>query len=173
MSFKIATFTAHVDSYQIFKTSNLIFCFLNLDQSVYIWRSQMHLYLQIEGGYLRVNQGKTGQHVAEPNKWSMEAFLLLGLMFPPRYIRLNLSSSDILQWCRQQEHKQTSRCHRYICTEQNRVPIFGTWSLQGPFRPIGSLIFYSPFFQFIQINSGWPVGFGRLTTTSFCHHIID
>ena len=21
--------------------------------------------------------------------------------------------------------------------------------------------------------SGWPLGFGRLTTTSFCHHIID
>ena len=22
-------------------------------------------------------------------------------------------------------------------------------------------------------DAGWPVGFRRLTTTSFCHHIID
>lgn len=45
----------------------------------------------------RESAAETGQRVAELNKWSIESFLRQRLMFPPRYIRLNLSSSDILQ----------------------------------------------------------------------------
>ena len=39
MSFKITTFTAHVDSYQIFKTSNLAFLLLKLIKI----RTHLHL----------------------------------------------------------------------------------------------------------------------------------
>ena len=88
MSFKITTFTAHVDSYQIFKTSNIFAFKTYKDQDA----SPSTDILEVTG--------ETGQRVAEPNKWSMRAFLRQRLMFPPRYIRLNQSSSDILQWCR-------------------------------------------------------------------------
>ena len=66
------------------KYSNLVFSLLNigiLDLDC-LWRE---------------SAAETGQRVAEPNKWSIESFLRQRLMFPPRYIRLNLSSSDILQ----------------------------------------------------------------------------
>ena len=98
MSFKIATFTAQVDSCQIFKTSNLTFLLFKLGLECKYREGSNASQSKNQGHrYLRVNWGETGQRFAEANKWSMEAFLRLGLMFPPRYIRLNLSSNDILQ----------------------------------------------------------------------------
>ena len=51
MSFKITTFTANVDSNQIFRTLNLVFLLFKLVKN---WRGQMHLYLWIV--YLRANR---------------------------------------------------------------------------------------------------------------------